>query len=317
MTKVTSTTSPFEGRGGVIVDPARGRAVLVPIVTAYLKRKKLYNRVHREDDAPQLVHLPTDIVRGSTEHARWLFFAAMSDRREQSKMVYRGHKKLWEDHADLLYNQPLPESFTANNVGNLLKPHRFGMWRVTSEHWVINSRILFDRFFGEPRFIYEGKTINDIVKDKKLVKLPGFNVKILSLLAMFYDEAGIIKAPEDAFPIDLHIQRIALSTGIVTITKETTNVYLEEALRPLLVEICRERKWSMVDAAHSLWFLGNKLCTRCPKSADPIVLCPAYDVCGGPFNSAEYSAKGKWHPNSALPKGGTQKGSQFVLDLST
>lgn len=309
MTQMTSTTSPFEGKGGVIVDPARGRKVLVPIVTAYLKRQKLYRYIHWED-APQNVYLPENIKRGSVEHARWLFFAAMSDRREQSKMVYQGHRGLWEKHADLLYNNPLSEEMTDEQVGKLIKPHGFGMWSVTAKHWVANSHLLFNRFLGDPRFIYEGRTINDIVREKKYWKLSGFGPKILSLLAMFYAESEMIELPEDAFPIDVHVQRIALSTGIIQIKKTTTNVYLEAELRPLLREICREKKWSMVDVAHALWFLGNQMCTECSTCSLATAFCPAYGLCGGPFESKRYFTEGKWDPDAKRPTG--DKRSQVV-----
>lgn len=302
MIELTSTTSPFEGKGGVTVDPARAYAVLDEIVPAFLERRHLY-RYHHLEQAPQHVYRPIELTVGSVEHARWLFFAAMTDRREQSFMVYRGHRALWEKHADWLYNNPLARTVTPADIKPILAEQGFGMAGTAARIWGPNSTTLFTWLSGDPRKLYEGKSINQIVSEKRWLGLPGFGPKILSLLAMFLAEAEMITLPEDAFPIDVHVQRISLSTGIIKMKGATANTYLEQALRPLLTNIIQDRDWNMVDVAHALWLLGSRMCTNCSLHSLASSFCPAYSFCKGPFSSELYFSKGKWDPDAQSPTG--------------
>jgi len=116
----------------------------------------------------------------------------------------------------------------------------------------------------------------------------------------------MIKIPPDAFPVDVHVQRFALSTGILQLRQKERNYTLESILRPLLSKICHERGWQAVEVAHAIWFLGNKLCTACSINSQAEVYCPVYQSCGGAFMTKDYSAKGLWNPKSRYPKGGNQ-----------
>lgn len=302
---MTKTLSPFESKGGLIINPSRAYEVLDQIVPAYLQRKLLFRWKHR-DIAPQNVFRPEALPFGSLRHARWLFFAAMTDRREQSQAIYSGHSRLWEQYADQLYDNPTSSNWSAEDIEKLLRKNGgFGMVKTSSQVWVENSATLFEQFGGDPRKLFEDRTVDDILrlKKKKKWKIPGFGPKIISLLAMFYVEAGIIKQAFDAFPVDVHVQRISLSTGIVKIKKDAQNENMELALRPLFTKICHNRGWDIVDVSHAVWLLGNNLCTGCSLTSAARSYCPAYSLCSGPFESKSYFRKGKWDPNRQRPKG--------------
>lgn len=100
--------------------------------------------------------------------------------------------------------------------------------------------------------------------------------------------------PQDAFPVDVHVQRFAISTGIVTADASVTNEEVERRLRPLLCEICVEEKWEPLELSHFLWFLGNRCCTGCYKNPAAEILCPAYAWCGGAISTLAYFRRGIW-----------------------
>lgn len=297
------TTALSEGDGGVMVDPARAHEILDALMADYVGRKRLFTYTHRVD-APQTIYRPQAMVVGSLEHARWLFFAAMTDRREISAMVYKGHQKFWTNHADLLYNNSIAGKFDESGLEAILRKGGFGMPNTSARDWLKCSDTLFTKLEGDPRLIYADRSIDDIVRlKKKELPLSGFGPKILSLLAVFYAELDLIEMPRDAFPVDVHVQRFALSTGILKITKKTPNSHLERVLRPLLTSICNERNWPVVEVSHAIWFLGNKLCTGCARSSLAEVFCPARTFCGGPFETKGYFTQGMWDHAAQSPVG--------------
>lgn len=310
-----STRSEVTEVGRVRVDPARAYELLDSLMDAYLRRQGLYQHVHRVD-APQTTQRPGDIKVGSVEHARWLFFAAMTDRRDLSSLVYARHRKMWEEYADILYNKSLDLFTTREIVLELLKDHEFSMPDTSADSWVACSGTLFDKLGGDPTVIYQGNSIDDVVRLKKRTwDLPGFGSKILSLLAIFYAENDMIETPPDAFPVDVHVQRFALSTGILTLKQPERNTTLEGILRPLLSEVCRIRGWTAVDLSHAIWFLGNKLCTACSKSVQSELYCPVLQDCDGPFSTKDYFKKGLWDPASRRPKGWQREPGWLPKDL--
>lgn len=104
MTLTSVSSEPYE-RNGVKVDSVLAHELLDQLMDNYLRRQALYRHVHQLN-APQTTFRPEGLEVGSVEHARWLFFAAMTDRREQSSQVYKGHGALWGEHPEL-YNEPL------------------------------------------------------------------------------------------------------------------------------------------------------------------------------------------------------------------
>lgn len=301
--RITTVPSDVVEIGRVIVDPARAYALIDQLMSAYNFRRDLYQHIHRVD-APQTVCRPSELVIGSQEHARWLFFAAMTDRREVSSQVYAAHRELWRNYADVLYNNPLDLLMDEESVVTLLREHKFGMPSTAAASWVACSKTLFFQLEGDPTRIYDGTSIDGIVSKKKREwKLPGFGSKILSLLAIFYAELEMIEMPVDAFPVDVHVQRFALSTGILSLKQEERNSTLERILRPLLSRICQERGWAPVEVAHAIWFLGNQLCTVCSFGTQSRMYCPVYQDCGGAFTSLDYFKRGMWNPQSRYPKG--------------
>lgn len=308
---MTARSDPEELR----VFPDRARLVLRRLYGDYQEGRKLFSCISRAD-APQTRLRPGQMEERSPAHYRWLFFAAMTDRRDLSENVYDGHRRLWEKKPEFYEAEFLPgrlPGLAAEEIEPYLAQERISMPRESALNWVKCSRTLFFVLGGDPTALYRGRSIDDILalKQGKGYHLPGFGPKILSLLALFYQELEAIAMPADAFPIDVHVQRFALSTGIVESKGKVRNAELEKILRPLFSQIAQEEGWPVMEVAHAIWFLGNRHCTGCSRNAVAEHYCSVYDLCGGAVPSRSYFKKGLW--DLSLER--YRKGGQLIFGL--
>lgn len=297
----------------ITLDKKRARHVLHVLYEAYSEGKQLFAHVARKMNAPQQKFFPHGVAKGGIEHCRWLFFAAMTDRREVSETVYESHVRLWKREPQLYSAQVL--DMPAHEITLLLAEGKIGSPGQSARYWPRSARTLFESFGGDPLAIYrELGSINDILAFKSNGKgniLPGFGPKILSLLSLFYEELGLMSMPPDAFPVDVHVQRFAISTGIVTAKTSVTNEEVESELRPLLCEICKEERWEPLELSHALWFLGNRCCSGCYRNAAAERLCPSYGMCGGSISTLSYFRRGFW--DMTAPR--HRKGGECLFSL--
>lgn len=302
------TKSRSDSDNGISVDKERAKFVLRPLYRAFMERRMLFAHVTREADAPQRRFFPDGVAQGSIEHRRWLFFAAMTDRRQVSELVYESHARLWTKEPGL-YSEEVLDMLPVEVVG-LLRGENIGAPAQSAAYWPRSAKTLFDSLDGDPLEMYRRfGSVEDILLFKKGGgDLPGFGPKILSLLSLFYEELGLMTMPRDAFPVDVHVQRFAISTGIITTNAPSvTSEQMERKLRPLFCEICVEEKWKPLELSHAVWFLGNRNCTGCYKNSAAEFLCPAYAWCGGPILTLPYSRRGKWEMTAPrYRKGGTR-----------
>jgi endonuclease III len=186
---------------------------------------------------------------------------------------------------------------TPESIETRLRAEKVGSPGQSAQYWPRCAGTLFEMFDGEPLTLYKGGSIDALVRFKRGEvgdRLPGFGPKILSLLAMFYEELKLMQMPEDAFPVDVHVQRLMIATGVLGGTGRLVNEDAEKILRPLICTIALEEGWSALELAHAIWFLGNRLCTGCYRTAIPKTLCPTYDQCGGCPSTHLYFHKGLW-----------------------
>ena len=279
--------------------------VLEKLYNDYMGSKGLFASIQRQD-APQNLFIPEGMKQGSPEHALWLFFATMTDRRDVSDNVYRAHVKLHKE-TPWLYTEEVigkdPQEFEPT-----LKAAGVSMSGASSRVWPVCAKTLFEVFDGNPLALYAEGSIDGILKWKARrpeVNLPGFGPKILSLLSLFYEELGLVTMPKDAFPVDVHVQRFCIATGIIEAQGKIHTQNVEKALRPLLCRIVNQRGWSALELSHAIWLLGNRQCTGCHRNGESQLLCPVYRECGGPPNTRPYFKKGAWDFDSPrLRKGG-------------
>ncbi len=279
----------------IVADEKRAPEILRILYGEYVDSRKLFRYVNRETHAPQRKYVPADVPLGGFEHRKWLFFAAMTDRREESERVYASHKRLFS-RARFLYTDEVME-MPPQRIAEILKSEKIGSPGQSAKYWPRCTETLYGDFFGDPIHLYKEKSIAALLAFKKSrakEPLPGFGPKILSLLSLFYEELGLMQMPEDAFPVDVHVQRFAISTGIIQGSGKVTNEDVEKVLRPLLCAVVREEGWSALELSHAIWFLGNRLCKGCYQKRAAEFLCPAYGYCGGSISTKPYFRHGVW-----------------------
>lgn len=302
----------------------KAESLVLTLYEKYQARKLFYE--HRNSShAPQNVFIPKNIERGSNDHARWLFFATLTDRRQVSNEVYKSHCEIFEHHPQLYTDEILDIlTYSPEELEKILIKYRIGVPRQSSHYWTRCARTLFVEFKGDPLLLYSscGNTVEGIQDYRKTFQkltgigpLPGYGPKISSLYALFLAELGLIEFPKDAFAVDVHVQRIFMQTRALTLSKRLTNENLEKIIRPFLCAVCEKHGLNKIDLAHAFWFLGSTLCTNCYKRGDISHLCPAYEMCNGPINTKEYFAKGFWN---LLDDQGTQmrKGDSKIFNIA-
>lgn len=279
--------------------PDRALEVLSQPYTAYKLRQGLYAVRHDGNgDAVQDKFVPRSVVRGSREHTVFLYFATGTDRRSLSSQVYRNHMELWSRSPELYRRGVLNLHHTT--IKRKLAEVHFNMVETIGRNWRPCAETLFEEFGGDPVSLYKDQSIDALLEYKKRNRrdgrdpLPGFGPKILSLLAIYYEKLGVVPPIEGAFPVDVHIQRICISTGIVSGKGVIDSASVGEYLRPRLYELCVREGWDRSDLAHALWFNGNELCNGCSTSRNSVSLCAVYNDCSGGLNTRQYGREGKW-----------------------
>lgn len=284
----------------LVIDPEAARRSLRQLYEAYGAKQKLYASVGREN-APQTRFLPTSIEKGSLEHRIWLFFAALNDRRDASENVYRIQRNLWETRREFYTAEVL--SLESETFVKLLREAGISMATTSARNWLISARAIFGHYEGDPIRIYDGSSIDELHRfSRKKISIAGYGTKLLSLLALFYQEAGVLPVlPDNTFPIDLHAQRFALAQGIVKTGENTSisNSLLESHLRRLFYYIATQEGFEVLELAHALWLLGNGMCTRCSRTAGARDYCPVFESCGGGLPTRAYFTHGKWQVEEA------------------
>jgi endonuclease III len=353
---------------GIIIDLSRARVVCLKAFEAYKGKIGIHSIIKHAFDAPQNRFIPRSVKRGSRRHILWLFFTALTDRREISENVYKAAAGLYEENAwiygpgmgssqkridrflkQLIATAP-PFEITVNptqgllfentdiseiltddlvtlvdtlfetdetveeitiigvdsqtTIESILRKKKVGSPGQSANYWPRVAETLYREFDGNPLEIFRHyPSVEAFLSFKKEWArkhgddpFPGIGAKIYSLIAMFYTELGLITMPADAMPVDVHLQRFALETGIVRYegTKRLTNEMLERQVRKLYCDICNENGWSNEDFSHAIWFLSKRLCSSCHRKKIAQTLCPTFDFCLGSVPSNSYFRKGIW-----------------------
>ena len=101
-------------------------------------------------------------------------------------------------------------------------------------------------------------------KKKRDDPLPGYGPKITSLYSLFLHEVGAVLMPEDAFPVDVQVQRVFIQVGAIVKKMDISNAVMEKVLRPLICLVSKFHQLDKVIVSHSFWLLGSELCNGCP-----------------------------------------------------
>lgn len=295
-------------------DAERARSILGRMYAAYQLRQGLYEVRHaNKGDAPQDRFIPKGVERGSRDHAIFLYFATGTDRRQVSNTLYRAHMHLWERRPRMYQSDVL--LFKDGVIKRNIFSCPIGMKDEIAKNWKPCARTLYREFEGDPTALYASGSIDQILKYKQSAKqdpLPGFGPKIFSLLAIFYEDLGLLSGIQGAFPVDVHIQRICISTGIVSGNGTLYREGVAEFIRPRLYELCMEEGWNRSDLAHAMWFNGSELCNGCATSRVVASLCTVYELCDGGLPTRQYGKEGRWNFDQPRREKGSPNHVLFV-----
>lgn len=315
--------------GGLFLDVSKGVELILTLYEAYVQKTGVYLH-HNASSAPQNTNMPGEllprqfhlyednsitvpkrIIRASLKHRLWLFSAVLSDRRQVSMNVYPAHVLLHELHPEL-YTRAI-RKWKPDDLGDLLSKFKIGVPRQTAGYWIRCFRTIFDDFDGDPSnmFKYCGWTVKGIEEFKGVNKkktgddpLPGYGPKVSSLCLMFFAELGLCEVPDDAFPVDMHVQRLFIQFHALTKNRDIGNEVMEALLRPFNCEVSRQYGLNKISQSHALWQLGRSSCTGCSRKRGNEIQCPIARECMGNINAAGYFKKGLWPEDDDIMRKG-------------
>lgn len=337
--------------GNVSLDVASGVDLILTLYEAYMKRSGAY-AFHNDTTAPQNVNMPgmlkprqfmlyetnevpvpEKVVRASLVHRRWMFPANLSDRRQVSMGVWPAHVALYELYPELYTHQVIycdPEE-----LGETLAKFGVGVPRQTARYWRRCALTMYSGFDGDPAKVFEhcGWTVAGVEQFKLAgVKkgcdpLPGYGPKITSLCFMYFTSLGLCEMPDDAFPVDMHVQRLFIQYGALTKSGAVGNDMMEMILRPFNCEVARRYTLDKYHQSHAMWQLGRSSCTECYRKRGNELLCPIAVQCSGNVNAHDYFKLGEWPEEDdvmrkgfdrilTLPSGGIIEAQEKVVDRS-
>ena len=257
-----------------------------------------------DDNLPQKALLPEGLVPGSAEHTKFLFFIAPFMRaRVDSSWVFKRFQ--------ILYNSPennymgrqlfIPEQHIKQDFNVILWIDvclaRAGLTFKSDEFvkiWHTNALNL-KNFQYDPLKIFENIVTYSDVWEKMIGNgFIGWREKILSLLTLWYQEAGLLKRQLlGVVPVDFHALRVMMNTGVVVVSNEDDifEVKAEAVIKnilPFLRNFCYEQKVFVPSLSAALWLLSKFGCSNQKEC----YLCPIRKFCQ--FSMSYYSqANGK------------------------
>ncbi len=295
----------------ITIDEERFDTVFRLIFGAYANRTGIFARHQAETLGPQFLYRPSGVDTGSKHHLYWLALVAFSDRRTNSSTLYRNFAKLFSRNRRLFEVGFYP---SIRRMTQLFRKYKIALPVGEIALFLERKRHLDDFFDGDPIRIYDG--VSDIeelmVKLKKMAKerdiknpFPGAKMKIFSLLAMFLSEITTLQF-KDVVPIDVWVQSICVSTGVIGGSGKVKVWKLERQLRPIMTRLFAEFR-HVKGAMNATWIHGKSLCTNCSR-INMCTVCPVFHLCKGPFSRMRNPQTGKHYgyveiPSNFVPKG--------------
>ncbi|MBI2046340.1 MAG: hypothetical protein HYT28_02905 [Parcubacteria group bacterium] len=287
----------------------RTKEAMLAIMKSFEKETHLFRFVFI-NDAPQHKYYPKEVVKGSFEHLLFLFLGTLLVYRSVSDQGFK-QAVLLENKFPWLFSKEILEKTLEDVIAAMKAIGFIHPWEV-ARSWYGTARTLFSEYEGDPiRLLVEIKSVDAFLKLKRKKggnRFPGYGPKLFSLLVLFYQELGVPESflVKEAFPVDLHVQRVFLSLGLISFnTRLVDSVKLAEYIRKKLSRLCEVEHIPVIELSHALWFLGNRLCGKCQNTSYMHLRCPLYNMCGGAFSSEPYRLEGKWDNQlPRKPKGG-------------
>jgi hypothetical protein len=266
------------------------------IFEAHKQGSNIFSEHTARTVGPQNIFRPANVGEGSVDHLYWLALVAFSDRRTNSTELYKNFAKMFKRNPTLFRRGCYP---SVRRMTKLFRSYKIALPVMEIKFFIERKRHLDEYFDGNPLKIYEGcedvsslmEKLNQIAKENNIKNLfPGAKEKIFCLLAMFLREHADLKFA-DVVPVDVWVQSISASTGVIEGQGQIKFDALGHQLRPLIREAFSD--YQNVDgSANATWILGKFGCTNCSR-LDMTNKCPIYNLCKGPFERMRHPVSGK------------------------
>lgn len=123
----------------------------------------------------------------------------------------------------------------------------------------------------------DGSTVNKEFKR--------FENKLASLFLQWvgrYELYPLSNMNKFGLPVDFHLCRIAIQTGILDPQVEIARgVLANEIFVPIIKHLCKKNGWSPAAVSEALWVIGSQGCTPDQKAFAPYNTCPLKEECIG------------------------------------
>lgn len=297
----------------ITINKSRFRKIFKLIFTAYKNKTGIFSTLTAENSGPQKLYIPDNVTPGDDRHIYWLALVAMSDRRTNSKFLYMNFALMFSENPQLFIVGYSP---SVDEMTQLFRQYQIALPVGEISFFIQRKNHLDHIFNGNPKNIYKGvSNIDELIYELRRISkihgiknlFPGAKGKIFSLLAMFLSELSEFDFA-DIIPIDVWVQAIVSSTGILKGKGVVKVSDLEEKLRPLMSKIHKEFRTD-IGSVNATWILGRYQCNRCVGS-NTSTTCPIYKYCKGPFSRHRHEVSLKHLgviavPSAFKPKFGT------------
>lgn len=228
----------------------------------------------------------TDAVKDDPlVHGRFLFYACHYMRGSiKSDYAVKQLVRAWEECPHLFDPFVAQDPKRFSELDALLARLLMYKHEEIARFWQENSRRLALHWKGDPRRIFDGvESANDMYKrvTNKRIRgtrpdveehpewgFVGFQEKMASMLAYFLMDAKLVADFSASPPVDFHLLRIMLATGVLVVSGERTKKLRYEHLTPYGIEVLetygRTHELSLVVLGNALWMLSVVLCSRAP-----------------------------------------------------
>lgn len=279
---------------GVLIDLERGR-----LVASLLGRLFSSTGIHGRTDAPEDA-APAGLERGSREHLLFITLAVLLADQRDAPLLWQSARSTYLDPGTrYLFDLRSVGEASLSEIRRDLKKHGLSRSAKNDAYiWKTNAVSFTKKFAGDPRRLLERcdwdcpTVLHHLHHDRhgrygtSRVDHPSLHdLRVASLwLKMLTDSAGLSRlrnADKVAVPVDSHIARATLVTGVVRgrFKGNLTGLFdhIREAWFGSVKGLTyRGRQMTAMDVGECLWNLSKQ---GCVKRHGTTAFCPVLDLC--------------------------------------
>ena len=278
----------------LVIDRERGKKIAELLYSAFST-----TGIHGRTDMPEDI-TPNGVVRGSTDHLLFITLTVSIDYQRDAPALWASSRRSFEDHeTKYLFT---PESLHVTPIDQIVRDmqkHKLSKKpKRDAEIWRTVGVTFYDKWGGDPRNFLESCNLDSSIILEKLKYATHFDnrrrvsdfpylrgPKIGPLwLRMLRDNVGIaqLRNLENVpIPVDIHVARATLATGVVRgrarIGFESLFEYIRRAWFESVNDLkVKDRPMIALDVDEPLWHLSKYGCTSRDKISG---YCPKHRQC--------------------------------------